>query len=394
MCPRFNSGSCHHFNFVVVADGLKTLHKYLARQVLASLSLTVVVFTFVLLVGNLLKEILSLLVTGGARFSLVLEAVGLIIPFLWVYALPMGLLTATLLVFGRFSADQELTAARASGVSLISLATPILLISLACCGLSAWINLELGPRSRVAYKNLIYQARYEMATVQMPPRTLIHDFPGYLCWVGENHEGYLKDIQIKQFYAESDTNKYNFIHAAEGRLEVDRPNKLLTLDLTNAASQMSDGVREHNSWVRATRIIIDLNADTNQVYHPKLSDMTGGQLRAQIEELRRQFPMTPGQKQDPTLPARVELNREVAFSFASFGFALIGIPLGIRVHRRETNIGIAVALALTVVYYSFILLGESLSARPAFHPDLILWIPNFIFQAVGGVLLWRANRGF
>jgi lipopolysaccharide export system permease protein len=372
-------------------NGLKTLHKYLAWQVLASLSLTVVVFTFVLLVGNLLKEVLSLLVTGGARFSLVLEAVGLIIPFLWVYALPMGLLTATLLVFGRFSADQELTAARASGVSLVSLVPPILFISLVCCGLSAWINLELGPQSRVAYKNLIYRARYEMASVQLPENTVIHDFPGYVCTVGKNRDGDLTDILIIQF--DTDTNKSQIIQAHTGRLEVDLPNQLLNLYLTNAVSEMAVGSRDRHTSGKTYTLQIDLKTATNQVYHPKISDMTYGQLRNEIRELAK-FPPVPGQKGDLTLPARVELNREIAFSFASFGFALIGIPLGIRVHRRETNIGIAVALGLAVVYYSFILLGESLSARPEFHPELILWIPNFIFQAVGGVLLWRANRGF
>jgi lipopolysaccharide export system permease protein len=390
---------------------LKTLHKYLVRQVLASLSLTVVVFTFVLMVGNLLKEILSLLVTGQARFGLMLEAIGLLVPFLWVYALPMGLLTATLLVFGRFSADQELTAARASGVSLVSLITPILLLSLVCCAVSAGINLELGPLSRVAYLNLIYRARFEMATVQLPEHTYIRDFPGFLFWVDKNRDGDLYGVRIARFG--SDTNNPNpaMTLAHRGRLEIDRPNQVMTLWLTNANITVISGDRERDTFMKTETIQVDLKTATNQVYHPKISDMTYGQLRQEMrdqesllhlapapgatpDELRAQMRHARQQQNDWTLPVRVEMNRRIAFSFASFGFALVGIPLGIRVHRRETNIGIVIALGLAVTYYSFILLGISLSSRPEFYPHLILWLPNFIFQAIGAVLLWRANRGF
>ncbi len=212
---------------------MNTLHKYLLRQVLASLLLGMVVFTFVLLIGDGLKEILPLLIGGQVRPGVVLEAIGLLIPFFWVYALPMGLLTATLLVFGRFSADQELTAARASGISLLSLVTPVLLLSLFCCGLSAWINLDLGPRSRVAFKELTVRERADLARLQLPERQFIRDIPGYIVYVDKNHGGDLQGVMV--FVLQNGTNVTTTIRAPQGRYKVDAQNKKLDLRFVERA---------------------------------------------------------------------------------------------------------------------------------------------------------------
>ena len=220
---------------------VKTLHKYLTGQVLASLVLTVAVFTFVLLLGNVIKEILSLLINGQARPGVIFEAISLLIPFVWVFALPMGLLTATLLVFGRFSADQELTAARASGVSLLSLVMPILLLSLFCCGLSAWINTDLGPRSRVAYIRLLFQVRAELMNAQLPEGRFIHDFPGYIFYTEKNSHGNLQGVMI--FKLENETNVETTLRAPRGRLEMDVTNKLMILHLFDARSVTLSGSR-------------------------------------------------------------------------------------------------------------------------------------------------------
>src|SRR4051812_16053525 len=126
--------------------------------------MTVMVFTFVLLLGNLLKEILSLVINHQATGWLVLHALALLIPYVLAFSLPIGMLTAALLVFGRFSADQELTAARAGGLSLVSLATPILILSVILSGVCAWLNMEVAPASRVAYNGLLYEAGMALPT--------------------------------------------------------------------------------------------------------------------------------------------------------------------------------------------------------------------------------------
>src|SRR5882724_310283 len=378
---------------------VKTLHKYLTLQVLASLALTVAVFAFVLLLGNALKEILELLLSGQVRIGIVLEAIGLLIPFVLVFALPIGFITATLLVFGRFSADQELTAARASGVSLLSLAAPILLLSLACCGVSAWINMDLGPSSRVAYKRLIAEARNDLANVQLPEDRLIYDFPGYIFHVGKNRNGNLENVMV--FWIKQNTT----IQAPSGKIEMDTTNKEVVVNLFDATfiTRMTNGVPVLSA---AGKFPIRIPNSTNQISKPRISDMTFPQLQEELREREQLLTLLPATTNSAAewraqikatekliQQARSQMHEQIAFSFACFGFALVGIPLGIRVHRRETNIGVAIALVLVLIYYSFVILGNSLSSRPEFFPHLIFWLPNFIFQAVGAVLLWRANKG-
>jgi lipopolysaccharide export system permease protein len=381
---------------------LKTLHNYLTRQVLASLVLTVAVFTFVLLLANVLREVLVLMVNRQATLGILAEAIGLLIPFVWVFSLPMGLLTATLLIFGRFSADQELTAARASGVSLLSMITPILLLSLALCGVSALVNMELAPRCRVAYNRLLFNLKIELSNIHLPEGRFIKDFPGYIFYVGKNRRDHLEDVMV--FTLRNETNIVASVHAPSGTVEVDEANRRIVLQLDQATSILESG----GAAVGDLRLELDLSGPRTET--PRVSDMTFTQLRDELRYLEQRVVLQPAltnltpqliknrkrdlikRKDDLTSPILFHLHRQVAFSFACFGFTLVGIPLGIRVHRRETNIGMAMALLLAAAYYSFVIVGQTFSTRPEYAPHLIVWLPNFVFQAVGAVLLWRANR--
>lgn len=361
---------------------MKTLHFYLTRQVLASLVMTVAVFVFVLLLGNVLKEILTLLINRQAPLGKVVEAVGLLLPYVLVFALPMGMLTATLLTFGRFSADQELTAIRASGISLLALSTPILLLSVGLCCLSALINLQIAPQCRAAYRDLIYDLVIEMSNVIMPERQLIKDIPGYNFYVGRNKGGDLKDVFVYELDNEQKVKTKT--HAERGKIVRDG-DKQIVLYLFDARTATLDHKGEWHPGIIWGETTLPLEFKSRRERKPHLSDMTFFQLQNE----RRTW---EGKGIDAT-PVLTEINSKVAFSFACLSFTLIGIPLGIRAHRRETSVGIAIALVLVLIYYAFTILGDALATQPERGPYLIVWLPNFIFQAIGMVLLWRTNRG-
>ena len=79
-------------------------------------------------------------------------------------------------------------------------------------------------------------------------------------------------------------------------------------------------------------------------------------------------------------------------ALAVLSLALLGVPLGIKVSRRETSANFAVAVALTLTYYVMTLAVKTLDNHPAFRPDLLLWMPNVVLLAAGCWMLLRVDR--
>ena len=368
---------------------MKTLHSYLTRQVLLSLFMTVAVFTFVLLLGNVLKEILGLLVNRQATLLMVAQAIGLLIPYVLVFALPMGMLTATLLTFGRFSADHELTAVRASGISLLSLISPILVLSVLLTGVCALVNLEFAPRCRLAYKQLIYKSLFDRMDLLLPERTFIKQFSSdptqrtmYTIYFGRVRGRDVENIYVYET-EKWGSNVISFTQARSGQLTVDRTNKTIRLVLRDAwYTTTHEGERQP---FFSGEVPLELGVQEKEQKQPGLGDLTF----LELWEKRREFKAAG----ILTTPVDVQIHSQIAFSFACVGFTMIGIPLGIRAHRRETSVGIALSLILVVIYYSFLILGQSLETKPQFYPYLIVWLPGFVFQLLGMVMLHRVNRG-
>ena len=137
---------------------LKLLHRHILKEILVATGMAMGLFIFVLLMGNALRDVAELVAAGRLGVGVFFKLIGLLIPYVAAYALPLGMLTGTLMALGRLSSQQEIVAMKAAGISLYQIAAPVFLISFIGMVLGVVVNLHYAPQSRVAYKQLMAEA--------------------------------------------------------------------------------------------------------------------------------------------------------------------------------------------------------------------------------------------
>src|SRR5467141_2511293 len=111
---------------------MKLIDRFVSRELLVNVFFAIVVLSFVLVLGNIFRKLLPLLVNHDLPVEYLVGFVAYVLPFSLIFTIPWGLLTAVLLVFGRLSADNELTALRSNGVSIGRICVPLVFIALLC----------------------------------------------------------------------------------------------------------------------------------------------------------------------------------------------------------------------------------------------------------------------
>src|SRR3981081_4251134 len=122
---------------------MKIVDRYISRQLIVNLLFAIVVLSFVLVIGNIFRKLLPLLVNHDLPVEYLIGFVAYVLPFSLIFTIPWGLLTAVLLVFGRLSADNELTALRSNGVSLARICHPLATLAFVCTAICLWLNVQV-----------------------------------------------------------------------------------------------------------------------------------------------------------------------------------------------------------------------------------------------------------
>jgi lipopolysaccharide export system permease protein len=375
---------------------VRLLDRYIFKEVFLACLAAVGFFTFVVMTANVLKDLLSFILAGQLPLESSIKLILFLVPPAAMYALPMGILCGVLVVLGRLSAESEVIAMRACGLSLLRISLPVYVFAALGAAGALFVNFYSMPRARVIYHE-------ELATIVrtnpvkiLVPKTFIRDFPGVVVYVNEREGSLLKDFWLWEL--DSKQRVTNVSHAESGRIDFDEDRNEIVFTPLNGwreprnvkdPEDFSKPLRSEGWEKGSVRLSLERLFGKRTVQH-KNDWLTWTELRTEIARLDQPAPAAEASTRvKDRMKLQIVIQDKFTTAFAVITFALVAVPLGIKVSRRETSANLGVALVLTLAYYFLTVVVKWIDNRPELRPDLWLWGPNIIFLGIG---LWLNRR--
>lgn len=407
---------------------MKILSRYILKEHVSPFFLSLLVVTFILLIDRII-DLLNLIIEKKLDAGTIMQVFGLSLPFMLALSIPMAVLVATILAFGRMTVDREMIAMKSSGINVYRMLTPLMVVAIMLTGLMVYFNHFYLPESNHKLKNLMIKIAY------YKPMTIIkanefNNLMDYTIYVQENNESELKDILI---YDRSESRFPRTIIANSGRvIQMDSGN---SLQITLYKGEMHERneketgkyqIRSFDSYVINIRNIGN-RMDFFESGYRSDREMTHQQLvegihdkkseiitkTKEIGELEKRLgllkfsPRTPENDREnrrlnimqkmntdrlkeleETLRSlQVEFHKKYALSFAIIIFVLIGIPLGLMTRSSGIGMAFSVSSLIFLIYYVSLTGGEQLADKGMISPFIAMWISNIVFFILSIVLI-------
>ncbi len=376
------------------------LGKYIFYQVAGAAFMTVALFVFVLVLGNIFRSVVDELISGRIDLSFFFQIISLIIPAVIPYSLPMGMLTGILLVFGRMSAQGEIIAMKACGRSIFSMIAPVFLLAIMASIFSLYINFYYAPKASYEYKNAIKNVIRKNPVQFIQAGKFVKDFPGYVIYANKSdvNEHILSGFCLWQLDNQGRVVDVSKADTAKVSYDAEKDDIVFSLDDSYRMLNKGDTGESMGGVVPIYRIPLSsiFGSFYNEVKKPKR--MTFDELW-QARNTWHRIPLEklpPEEREERAARDRIEVNlqiqKNIAMAFSIFSLVVLAVPLGIKASRSETFVNLAIAIALAMSYYMMTVFISWLEKYPEIRPDILIWIPNFIFQGVGLYLIIRASK--
>lgn len=220
---------------------------YILKEHIAPFIYSIGVITFIFIM-DLAIQLMDSILTKGLNPRVVLEVFVLNLSWMVALSVPMSFLVATLMAFGRFSADNEITALKASGLSIYSMILPPFLSAGIICVGMIYFNNTLLPESNHKASVLMSDISRKKPAAFLRAGTIISDFKGYRIFMGklDPKTSHMESIRI---YEEKEKGNLATTFAAKGTLKYVKKGDYLQFTLVDGETHQQDADDPQNYFV-------------------------------------------------------------------------------------------------------------------------------------------------
>ncbi|MFC2077093.1 LptF/LptG family permease [candidate division KSB1 bacterium] len=405
------------------------LYLYIIKEHIGPFFLGLAVLTFVLLMKQVFR-LLDLLLGKDLAPVIVVELFSLTLPFILALTVPMAVLVAVLMAFGRLSQDNEIMAIKAGGIGLHRIMAPVVgVASILCVGM-IFFNNSILPESNHKLKNLLLDIRQMRPTLDIQERMYLEDFSGYKIyfkeidyrtsevdgvWIWETRPGKPpRDIYAESGVISTRANTVIMTLFDGSTSETDRVNpdvsRQMTFDSQIIKLPMDQSLKRHNRNYRGDREMsaqaMWAQVDRSRADVASISSKVDslGVVASAYEEEKEEKKLQAAQTQMASLEQAlkikrhqidrylVEIHKKYSIPVACIIFVLIGAPLGVVSRRGGMGGGFGLSAGFFVLYYICLIGGEEVADRGMVDPFLGMWAANILIGVVGIILTSLALR--
>ncbi len=364
---------------------IRILDRYIFRELMPPFFLSMTMLTFVMFIQRMFK-LAELVVSKGATFISTVKLLAYIMPNFLVITIPMSLLVATLTAFARLSSDSEITAMKASRLSLYGMLRPVMVLSFLAFLATAATSLVLLPGANEALKVQLFDMVKSRAMVGIEPGVFSNTFDGMVIYVDKMKS--LDDMEGIFISDERSARDPYAVIAQRGKLIADPQSYNVTLAMEKGTIHAVPQKGQNYSLIAfdSGRLYLDIN---HALLPKKKQEKDFNEIST--PELIKEYENNKAQDK-PTKGIESELHQRFSIPFACLLLGLIGAPLGIRRSRSGKSASIAIALAVFFVYYVILATGKNLAENGKLPIAVGYWLPNIVTAIGAAALVIKRGR--
>jgi lipopolysaccharide export system permease protein len=327
------------------------------------------------------------IINQHAPFFLVLRFVVFRIPQATPMAFPFASLFAALLAMGRVMGDNEVTAMRTAGISVMRIALAPVLFGLGMFLISYSINEWVAPASVDLSTRTFYQIIYHTDALPVEPQFFRKDpDTGNTFYVGQValDNKTMLDVQI---FKPAKYGPWN--ETLQAKTAVVQGSALNLHDVIDTRYN-DEGFLTNQQRVKSVSIGLPLGETASQFVSQVNNDpwtMSSKSLRTQVNALQAQ-----GIGGTAMGNLQINLADKLSWPFACIIGVVLAVPLALRFGKRGRTLGITLSIIAFFSYYLMVSAASAFGRNGALNPFLAAWLPNIIVGVAGVALLWLEER--